>query len=203
MVQTEKTVQIPDWVFEFHGHKCPAMPIGYRAGLAALKALGVKRASNKELFLVCENGPMHATACFLDGVMVATGCTYGKGNVEKKNYGKNAITLVDLKTQRAVRVGMNPEFQKKALASEFVKLRKQGIEPKDIKAEVVDPLIKNILSAREEDVFVVGEVHESHIKPPKGTFNWHECSICNEIVFENTTRMVDGKPVCIPCFENR
>ncbi|HAM45070.1 MAG TPA: hypothetical protein DCM67_08640 [Propionibacteriaceae bacterium] len=28
----------------FHGHKCPAMPMGLRAGLAALEALGVQRA---------------------------------------------------------------------------------------------------------------------------------------------------------------
>lgn len=26
-----------------HGHKCPAMPMGLRAGLAALEALGVER----------------------------------------------------------------------------------------------------------------------------------------------------------------
>ena len=27
-----KKIQIPDWAFEFHGHKCPFMPIGYRMG---------------------------------------------------------------------------------------------------------------------------------------------------------------------------
>jgi len=161
-------IQIPDWVFEFHGHKCPAMPIGYRAGLAAMKQLGVERASNKELFMVCENGPAHATACFLDGVMAATGCTYGK---------------------------------KKGLASEFVKLRSQGIEPKDIQPEIINPMIDNILKASDEDLFLIGEVHDSDIKGPKGTFNWHECEVCNEIVFENTTRLVNGKKVCIPCFE--
>lgn len=32
----------------FHGHKCPALPLGIRVGLAAMKALGVERASNKE-----------------------------------------------------------------------------------------------------------------------------------------------------------
>ena len=194
-------IQIPDWVFEFHGHRCPAMPIGYRAGLAAMEKLGVKRASNKELYLVCENGPAHATACFLDGVMAATGCTYGKGNAEKRNYGKNAITLVDLKTNRAVRVVMHPHFQKKGLASKFVELRRQKVEPKDIPSEVLEPLLENILKAKEEDLFIVGEIHEADVKPPKGTFAWHECDICNEIVFENTTRLVNGKPVCIPCFE--
>ncbi len=194
-------VQIPEWVFEFHGHRCPAMPIGYRAGLVAMKTLAVQRASNKELYLICENGPAHATACFLDGVMAATGCTYGKGNAEKKNYGKNAIVLVDMKNKKEVRVSMNPQFQKKGLASEFVKLRRQKIEPKDIQPEVLNPLLKNILKAKEEDLFIVSDVRDSEVQGPRGTFNWHECDICNEIVFENATRMVNGKPVCIPCFE--
>ena len=28
---------------QFHGHKCPAMPLGLRAGAAAMNALGVER----------------------------------------------------------------------------------------------------------------------------------------------------------------
>lgn len=194
---------IPEWAYEFHGHRCPAMPTGYRAGLLAMKKLGVNKASNKELYLVCENGPAHATACFLDGVMVATGCTYGKGNAEKTNHGKNAITLIDLKTKNAVRLVMNAEFHKKALSSEFVQLRKKGIEPKDIKPEVVNPLIEKVLNASDEELFKIGEIHKSDIKPPKGAFNWHECDICSELVFENTVKMINGKPVCTPCFDKR
>ncbi len=33
---------------EFHGHKCPAMPLGYRAAEAAMKVLNVKHAEDKE-----------------------------------------------------------------------------------------------------------------------------------------------------------
>ena len=76
---------------KFHGHKCPAMPLGIRAGLAAMRKLGVRRASNKELFCFVETCPSHATMCFVDGVQVATGCTHGKANTEKLSYGKNAI----------------------------------------------------------------------------------------------------------------
>jgi formylmethanofuran dehydrogenase subunit E len=196
-------ITVPDWVFEFHGHRCPAMPAGYRAGLAAMKKLGVERAHNKELFLICENGPAHAMGCFLDGVMAATGCTYGKANAEKKNFGKTAIILVDVKRGKAVRVVMNPEFQKKALSSEFVKLRKQGVEPKDVPPEVTDKLVNRVLSVPDEEMFKVGEVHDSRVKGPKGTFNWYECEHCGEIVFENATRLLDGKKVCIPCFEEK
>jgi formylmethanofuran dehydrogenase subunit E len=198
-----KKVTIPEWVFEFHGHKCPAMPIGYRAGLTALEKLGVEKASNKELYLFCENGPAHAAACFLDGVMASTGCTYGKGIAEKLNYGKNAIVLVDLKTKRAVRVSMRPEFFEKALNSEFVKLRKQKIEPRDIKPELVLPLIENVQQLDENVLFTVSEVFQKEVQLPKGTFDWHNCSICNEIVFDNQSKIIDGSRVCVPCAEKQ
>ncbi len=54
----------------FHGHKCPAMPMGLRAGLAAMKALGVERAKDKELVVESETGEGHAAGCFVDGLMV-------------------------------------------------------------------------------------------------------------------------------------
>ena len=76
---------------KFHGHKCPAMPVGLRAGLAAMEALGVKRSKDKELFIESETGKGHAAGCFLDGLMVATGCTYGKSNIQKSYYNKMAF----------------------------------------------------------------------------------------------------------------
>lgn len=40
-----------DIALKFHGHKCPAMPLGLRAGLAAMKVIGVERSKDKELFI--------------------------------------------------------------------------------------------------------------------------------------------------------
>lgn len=40
---------------KFHGHKCPAMPLGIRAGLAAMKTLGVERLKDKELLGTIRN----------------------------------------------------------------------------------------------------------------------------------------------------
>jgi len=183
----------------FHGHKCPAMPLGIRAGLAALKALGVERASNKELYCICETGPAHAAMCFVDGVQVATGCTYGKANIEKLEYGKNAITLIDVAARRAVRVVPNAELQKKWMASEFVRLRSRGVEPKDIAPEIVNPLIERVWSTPDEELFVVGEPHPVEWKPRKGTFEWRECEECGEVTFASGLRIAGGKIVCIPC----
>ncbi|MCD6451277.1 MAG: formylmethanofuran dehydrogenase [Acidobacteria bacterium] len=184
---------------KFHGHKCPAMPLGIRAGLSAMRALGVSRAKNKELHCLVETGFAHATMCFVDGVQVATGCTFGKSNIEKLDYSKNALTLIDVKTKRAVRVSLNPEFQIKGLSSEFVKLRKEGVEPQDIKPEIIDPLIEKIWNAPDEEILVVGDVFEIDFEPRKGTFEWSRCEKCGEVVFAHGLRVIEGKKFCLPC----
>ncbi len=44
-----------------------------KAGMAAMKTLGVERSKDKELFVISETGKGHAAGCFLDGIMTATG----------------------------------------------------------------------------------------------------------------------------------
>ncbi len=180
-----------------HGHKCPAMPLGLRTGLAALKKLNVERAKSKELHCFVETGPFHAAMCFLDGVQVATGCTYGKANIEKLNYGKLAITLVDVKNNKKVRVSLKKDYQVKILTSKFVEQRKAGVEPQDISPEVIDPLIEEILSIPDEEILNIGEVKEADFTPSKGTFQWAICEKCNEVAFGG--KEIEGKFYCIPC----
>jgi formylmethanofuran dehydrogenase subunit E len=134
---------------KFHGHKCPAMPMGLKAGLAAMEVLEVERSKDKELYVKTETGKDHAAGCFLDGIMTATGCTYGKSNIEKLYYNKMAFTLIDTETGKAVRVSLKPDFFEKALASPFVQKRKAGIPPQDIESEIIDPLVNRIIGLPE------------------------------------------------------
>lgn len=84
--------------FEFHGHICWASTAGVRAGIVALRELGVERTgSSGELHCRLEIGENHGAQCFADGVQYATGCTLGKGNIEKTGWGKLALTLIDKK----------------------------------------------------------------------------------------------------------
>ncbi len=48
---------------KFHGHKCPAMPMGLRAGLAAMKALGVERSSPHLAWLRFKKGISNHCLC--------------------------------------------------------------------------------------------------------------------------------------------
>jgi len=188
-----------DGAIFYHGHRCPAMPLGLRAGLYALDLLGVERCKSHELYLICENGPAHATLCFMDGTMYATGCTYGKGVAHRINAGKNAIILIDTQADRAVRVSLKPEFFERAMESEFVKLRRQGVLPQDIAPEVVNPLIERVLSLDDDELFVASDIFEMKVERQSSTFDFKRCEGCGEVVFETCIREKDGKLLCFNC----
>jgi len=189
-----------DTALKFHGHKCPAMPMGLRAGLAAMKALGVERSQDKELRVEAETGKGHAAGCFLDGLMSVTGCTYGKSNIKKLYYNKMAFTLIEQKTGRAVRISIKPGFFEKALNSPFVQNRKAGVPPQDIEPEITGPLVEKILSLPDEKFLDIGEIHTVNIEKTKGLFEAKPCEKCGELTFVNKLRVGrDGKLLCIPC----
>jgi formylmethanofuran dehydrogenase subunit E len=191
-----------DVALAFHGHKCPAMPMGLRAGLAAMNTLGVERAKDKELVVESETGEGHAAGCFLDGVMVATGATYGKGNIRKLFYNKMAFTLIDVKTERAVRVSLKPEFLEKALQSPFVQKRKEGVPPQDIPAEITNPQVERILGLPESEFLVISEIFSKELKKGVTSFEVKRCPGCGEATFTNKlTETEDKRLLCIPCSE--
>jgi formylmethanofuran dehydrogenase subunit E len=185
---------------KFHGHKCPAMPLGLRAGMAAMNALGVERSKDKELFVISETGKGHAAGCFLDGIMTATGCTYGKSNIKKLHWSKMAFTLVDQQTGKAVRVSLKPGFFENALSSPFVQERKAGVPPQDIKPEITDPMVDRILSLDESAFLEIGEVHPVQVEKGKSVFAAKRCARCGELTFVNKLHVAeDGALVCTPC----
>ncbi len=191
--------EILDSAFLFHGHRCPAMPLGLRAGAAAMNALGVSRAKDKELHVVSETGKGHAAGCFLDGIMAATGCTYGKSNIEKRYWNKMAFTLVDVPARRSVRVSLRPDFFARMLQSPFVELRKRGVPPQDIDAAVADPLVEKVLSMPEEAFLEIGPIVPCDIPRPSGVFEAEPCVRCGEMTFVDKLESTPEGPVCLGC----
>ncbi len=188
-----------DMAVRFHGHRCPAMPLGLRAGLAAMERLGAERAQDKETYVISETGKGHAAGCFLDGIMAATGCTYGKSNIEKKYWNKMAFTLVDTKRGKAVRVSLKPEFFEKALQSPFVQHRRRGVAPQDVPAEVLSPLLDNVLSVPEDRFLDVSEVFDLPWEGGTACFDTERCAVCGEAVFTNAVEERNGKRLCRGC----
>ena len=185
-----------------HGHKCPAMPMGLRAGQAALDQLGVKRAKDGQLMAFIEIGQDHCATCYADGIQMSTGCTFGKGNIQKLGYGKFALTLVDKKTGNSVRVVTKPETIQRNKESEFINYRMKGVPASQIEPALVEPLVDFVLSASAEQMFDIGEVKQ--IQLPAGKphdFNAIICEVCGEVTVESYARVKDGKVVCMTCAE--
>ncbi len=184
---------------KFHGHKCPAMPMGLRAALAAMKALGVGRAPDGQLMALVEIDEDHCATCFVDGVQVATGCTLGKGNIRKLHFGKWGLTLVDKKSQRAVRVAPKAEAMQKSKQSKFMELRKSGVPASRVPAEIADPLVHMVSTAPDEALLNVGPVKPYEWTERPHTFESVVCARCGEMVVERNARVREGRIVCQPC----
>jgi len=184
----------------FHGHVCPAMPAAFRAGRAALRRLGVDRERNSVSKVYVETGHHQAAGCFAEGVQVATGCTFGKDNIFKTNYGKWAFTLVD-KDKRAVRVSVKPEIMEKNFASPFIEERKKGILPSEVNPGFALKIFEATLARKEDEFFNISEVFNFEKKEKKieTCFYAIRCQNCGELVAENYVRYKQGKLLCIPC----
>ena len=184
---------------KFHGHKCPAMPMGLRTALAAMKALGVEHAPDGQLMALIEIDEDHCATCWADGIQVATGCTLGKGNIKKLGYGKWVLTLIDKKTQRAVRVLPKAAAMQKNKESQFMALRKSGIPASQVPAEIADPLVEMVSNAPDEMLLTISEVFPYVWQDAPHTFESVVCTSCGEMVVERNARVKDSKIVCQPC----
>lgn len=198
--------EIMNWMeigLKFHGHMCGGMPLGFRAGLLALETLDVPREPDSELIALAETGEYHLAGCWVDGIMLATGCTYGKGNIHKLYWGKWAVTLIDKRTSRAVRVSVRPEVLEQATKGPFLEYRRKGYLPSQVPEEVARPFFEKVALCNAEDTFTVSEIFEYPWTSPKTEWGLLRCEECGEIVVVRHMRVLaDGRRVCIPCSGN-
>ena len=165
-------------IITFHGHSCPGLAIGYRMSKAGLDFLSGTRAADEEMVAIVEND-----ACGVDALQCLSGCTFGKGNLIFKDYGKQAYTLYNRKSKKGVRVVFHPSHV-----------------PENADADR-DQFINWLLSAPEEDVVSLKEAHIDEPEPAR-IMKSVACESCGESVMVTRMREVDSKTVCIPCAEN-
>jgi formylmethanofuran dehydrogenase subunit E len=166
---------------KFHGHLCPGLAIGYRASRAAMERMGIARAFDEELVCVVEND-----SCSVDAVQFLTGCTFGKGNLKYRDYGKQVFTFASRgKLGRAVRVSL-----------------KAGAIPPP--GEDVDPArrreeaLRRLVSAPLEELFHVDEIDFE--LPDEARIHLSVlCDNCGEPTMETRIVEADGRRLCIPC----
>lgn len=182
---------------EFHGHICPGLAIGFQAGRVLMKRLGASKAPDEELLAIVEND-----ACGVDAIQVMTGCTFGKGNLIFKNYGKHAFSLIDRKRERALRVCFLANILK--ADTEFPSLSKKVQKDEASQSELArfrqlqQERTQKILEAEAESLFKIEEIPPDF--PPKARIVASGvCDFCKELTKIDLLQEVNGKKACIPC----
>jgi formylmethanofuran dehydrogenase subunit E len=187
-----------DKTIAFHGHSCPGLIIGIRAAELALQRLS--QVEERDLVAVVETD-----MCGVDAIQFITGCTFGKGNLIHKDYGKMAFSFYDRSRNRGFRAVLRQDISG-ALGSELRSLAKKvenGTANEEEHARLKDlrgELQERYMDADLETMFIVTEPSFPVPKPAR-ILQSLRCEACGEMTMESRTRRFDGKILCLPCFE--
>ena len=179
---------------EFHGHVCPGLAMGYRVAKYAKEHY--PRSKDEELVAIVEN-----KSCSVDAIQNVLGCTFGKGNLIAKDFGKQVFTFYSRDQNKAIRIyfkgnvfeGLD-KFRQKSVTCELSEKEHQEF------AAMREQAIQKILTAPDEELLSVTEVD---IPAPEKAriYPTLRCQECGEGFMEVLGRMANGKVVCKSCYE--
>ena len=188
-----------DKTIEFHGHTCPGLAIGIRLSELAMEKLNIHKAQGK----VCV---AETDMCALDAVQFLTGCTFGKGNLIHKDYGKSGFTFFNRDTGKGFRALFKEDFRRhdpqrdemRALMAK-VSAGKATNEEKKVCQDYRAAAIHRMMEADLDEMFSVNEISSPPVKPA-AILQSIECEACKEMTMESRIRRYEGRYLCIPCF---
>jgi formylmethanofuran dehydrogenase subunit E len=176
----------------FHGHICPGLTIGYRAARAGLEKLKEIRSVDEEIVAITETD-----ACCADAIQVLTGCTFGKGNLIYKDYGKMVFLFFSRKSGKGVRFSLIPgslDDPAAAGGTAAFNLQKEKDFP-----EFQPEKTRYILTRPLEELFAIKDVQVE--LPPKAKIESSIlCDMCKEPVIPSKIKKMNGSNVCQECF---
>lgn len=158
----------------FHGHVCGGLAIGYKAAQYAIRLLNLTFSDDEEVVCIAEND-----ACGVDAIQVMLGCSIGKGNLLFHMRGKQAFSVYNRKTGKAVRLVLKP--------------KPEGLRKEDS--------LQYYQSREPEELFDVKPV--ALALPEKARlFDSYRCDCCGEVTGANWIRLAGEKKLCLDCYES-
>lgn len=185
-----------------HGHRCPYLAVGVKAGQYALAALDREGHGLEEVVAIVEGNN-----CFTDGIQVVTGCTFGNNRLIFKDLGKTAVTVARRQDGTAVRLVMRPDFRERLFAKYpaagplFTKVVVQGQgSPEDRHRfqHLWEAVARRELEAPLDEQLLIKNL-TIQVPPQARTFAMVICSRCGEGVTETRIRVQEGQPLCLSC----
>jgi formylmethanofuran dehydrogenase subunit E len=185
-------------VADFHGHICPGLTMGMQAAHIALREIG-PHAKDEEVVAVTETD-----MCGVDAIQVLTGCTFGKGNLIHRDWGKNAYTFHRRSDGRAVRVVARPGAWQRDPEHMALMARVRSGEASEEERrrfrELHESRARELLERDPDELYDVQEIGA----PPPRRARIHdslECASCGEAAMETRVRRFGGRELCTPCFQ--
>jgi formylmethanofuran dehydrogenase subunit E len=174
-----------------HGHLCPGQVLGVRMAIYGLKKIGIKDpkgADRKKIYLFVE-----IDRCATDALQSVTGCSLGHRTMRFLDFGKMAVTFVNLESGRSVRVVAMEESREKAREyfPEIDDKYKRQLEAYKVMPD--EELFYH------EDVSV--EIPEEDM--PGRPLRRVRCDRCGEYVQDMRELRNNGDTLCRPCSEGR
>ncbi|MEO5679534.1 MAG: FmdE family protein [Acidimicrobiales bacterium] len=185
-------------VVRFHGNLCPGLAMGVQAAAIALREIG-PHSTDEEVVAVVETD-----MCGVDGIQFLTGCTFGKGNLIHRDYGKNAYTFFRRSDGRAIRIAGRPDAWKRDPEHQalFAKIRAgEASETERTRFRQLHEEQSHAVLALDPDVLF--SVTEVDAEPPEKA-RIHAsvpCARCGEGVMATRIRHLGDQELCQPCFE--
>jgi formylmethanofuran dehydrogenase subunit E len=185
-------------IVAFHGHLCPGLAMGIQAATIALREIG-PHSVDEEVVAVVETD-----MCGVDAIQFMTGCTFGKGNLVHRDWGKNAYTFFRRSDGKAIRIAGRPDAWERDSEHQalFAKVRAgtaSDAERTQFRT-LHESLSHRVLAAAPERYYTVSPVDG---EPPRKA-RVHAsitCAGCGEPTMETRVRHLGGRELCPPCFD--
>jgi formylmethanofuran dehydrogenase subunit E len=131
-----------------------------------------------------------------------TGCTFGKGNLIFKDYGKQVYTFIKRPSGDGLRIAIiwesPPETEEeKKMWEKYMR----GDRSDEVIRAVHDRKsrkIDAILHAKDEQLFNIRK-EKMDLPEEAEIYPTLRCALCGEKVMEPRARIKNGKIVCLPC----
>mgnify|MGYP006159615655 FL=1 len=172
--------------------------MGVAAAQIALREIG-PHAKDEEVVAVVETD-----MCGVDAIQFLTGCTFGKGNLIHRDYGKNAFSFFRRSDGRAVRIVARPDAWQRDPEHQalFAKVRsKEATDAERARFQELHVSQSHKVLALDPDILYDFEVIDA-APPRKARIHTSiTCAECGEAAMETRIRRLDGQDLCQPCFD--
>ncbi|HOQ09946.1 MAG TPA: FmdE family protein [Syntrophomonadaceae bacterium] len=184
---------------QFHGHICPGLLLGVRAAEMALDYLQIDSDQYDEVGAIVEND-----TCGADAIQAILGCTFGKGNLYFKDYGKMVYTVFNRQNGRAIRIAQNFDALEHPVVERYRELKGRDFLDPQEEMELEDALaqvFELIMSQPLEQLFHWREVEMPQIGKARTTKNV-QCRNCGEGVMQTHAVLTEEGLLCPECHLN-